>query len=436
MLKCLLELLLGCYLILKCGGNNRTYGDNFKSLLQKLESRSKEPVVFTHVFRESIPQLLSRTDLTRRARVRHDYVHKVIFVIRQNNMDELTRILHDVSDPLSANYGQHLTREEVAKLTSNPESRDSVVSYLLANGASVVSETLSGEYITANAAVSVWEKMFNTEFFTFHKKRLDQRVVKVVRAEKYWVPRELDMHVESVFKTIDMPMLSVGRLPKLSAKSGFKTMDAATLTINGAITPYKLKTYYNMSNTQRGSANSTQAIFGGAGQYFSPADLLAFQIKFGLPQLPVTASIGNHSNATKCVLDMGSCAEFNIDLEYIMAMSPGSPTTAWYTDDSFEEWLVAVANTAKPPLVLSISYGGLEKDFSVGYKTAFSTQAIKLGTMGVTIVVASGDDGANSNYQDALGSYCGYSPTFPASNPYVVSVGGTSVSYDQLMLCQ
>ena len=428
----LFALLVCCYLRLNYAGRDRPFWHEPLNAASAGDDRSGH----THVFRESIPELSSRPHLVRLNRVDSAAAHTVVFVIRQNNMDELTRILHDVSDPSSSNYGQHLTREEVAKLTSNPESRDALVSYLHLNNASVVSETLSGEYITANAAVSVWEKMFNTEFFTFHQTHLDQRVEKVVRAEKYWVPRELDMHVESVFNMIGMPIDSSGHLPKLTHKPAFKTMDAATLTYDGYITPYKLKTYYNMSNTLTGSVNSTQAVFGGAGQYFSPADLLSFQTKFGLPQLPVTASIGNHSSATKCVLDMGTCAEFNIDLEYIMAMSPGSPTTAWYTDDSFEEWLVAVANTAKPPLVLSISYGGLEKDFSVGYKTAFSTQAIKLGTMGVTIVVASGDDGANSNYQDALGSYCGYSPTFPASNPYVVSVGGTSVCYNQLMLCQ
>ena len=384
-------------------------------------------MVDTHVFRESVLHLSSRPDVVRTSRADEAKPHTVVFLIKQRNMDELTRILHDVSDPLSPNYGQHLTREEVADLTSNPESRDAVVSYLSSNGASVISETLGGEYITANAPVAVWEVMFNTEFFTFHKTHLDQRVERVVRAEKYWVPRELDLHVESVFNTIEMPLDSTGQLPKLSRTTGFNTMDASKLIIGGRITPYKLKTYYNMSSTLIGSINSTQAIFGGAGQYFSPADLLQFQIRNGLPQIPVTASIGNHSSNAKCILDSGTCVEFDIDLEYIMGMSPGSPTTAWYTDNSFSGWLQTIANTVNPPLVLSISYGALEKDFPASVKDAFSMAAIKLGTMGVTILVSSGDDGANS-YMPVAGSYCGYYPTFPASNPYIVSVGGTSVS--------
>ena len=423
MLKCVHLFLLGCTSIFGCKGVGGRSADDCASLTRQGRKGEEVFQIQTHVYRENIPQLLSRTDLEKLDRAVSATFHEVVFVIRQKNMGELTRILHDVSDPLSPNYGQHLTREEVAALTSNPESRDAVISYLSLKGASVVSETLSGDYITANAPVAVWEEMFNTEFFTFHKTHLDQRVERVVRAEKYWVPMELDMHVESAFNTIEMPVHSIGSLPKLSRTSGFKTMDAASLLISSTITPYKLKSYYNMSNTLRGSIDSPQAIFGGANQYFSPADLLQFQVKFGLPQVPVTASIGGHSSDAQCIASIGNCAEFNIDLEYIMALSPGSPTTAWYTDDSFSGWLQAVANTGRPPLVLSISYGALEKDFAASVKDAFSTQAIKLGAMGVTIVASCGDDGANSYYNP----YCGYQPTFPSTNPYVVSVGGTSV---------
>ena len=35
-------------------------------------------------------------------------------------MEQLTKFLHDVSDPTSDNYGQHMTVEAVANLTSNP----------------------------------------------------------------------------------------------------------------------------------------------------------------------------------------------------------------------------------------------------------------------------------------------------------------------------
>ena len=74
----------------------------------------------THVFKESIPQLSSRMDILKQSRMSSDYHHEIIFVIKQNNMEQLTKFLHDVSDPTSDNYGQHMTGEAVANLTSNP----------------------------------------------------------------------------------------------------------------------------------------------------------------------------------------------------------------------------------------------------------------------------------------------------------------------------
>lgn len=55
-----------------------------------------------------------------------------------------------------------------------------------------------------------------------------------------------------------------------------------------------------------------------------------------------------------------------------------------------------------------------------------STEASKLGVQGVTILVASGDDGALSSTAVGNPGNCGYSPLFPASSPYVLSVGATS----------
>jgi tripeptidyl-peptidase-1 len=46
--------------------------------------------------------------------------------------------------------------------------------------------------------------------------------------------------------------------------------------------------------------------------------------------------------------------------------------------------------------------------------------------MGVTILVSSGDDGVSNFHARYFGKgYCGYYPSFPASNPYVLAIGGT-----------
>ena len=121
-------------------------------------------------------------------------------------MLELKRILNDVSNPTSLNYAQYLTGKEVADLTSNTEARNAVVTYLQANGVSTISETMYGEFITANAPISVWEKVLNTVFYTFNHTQLNGVVEQLVRAESYSIPIELTNHVDCVLNTIEMPV--------------------------------------------------------------------------------------------------------------------------------------------------------------------------------------------------------------------------------------
>jgi hypothetical protein len=163
----------------------------------------------------------------------------------------LKRILHDVSDPNSINYGKHKTRQEVADLTANLISRDYLVSYLIKKGATVVSETLDGEYVTANAPIRLWEDIFHTEFFIFHQTQDVDHIKKYVRAEHYHIPTLLDAHVECVFNTVQMPFEMFGG-PIISPEPmhdvdnrNKKERTQGGIFQDGSITPDKLKVRSN-----------------------------------------------------------------------------------------------------------------------------------------------------------------------------------------------
>ena len=401
---------------------------NISSLFKQNPGSQTETLKLTgHIFKESIPLLSSRDDVFRHSRMSSDYQHDVVFVIKQKNMDELTTFLHDVSDPSSINYGRHMTRKAVAEMTANPEARAAVLTYLRQNGASVIAETLSSEYITSRAPVGVWERVFNCKFFLFHFSQADGEVTKVVRTESYSIPTALEHHVESVFNTVQMPHQPM---------NGFMTKVEGTESIDGKerlqstdkyITPALLRTAYNIG-TKQGSTLSSQCVYATGNQNFSPTDLVKFQSFFQLPSQPVATITGGHASSAVCDATPDLCGEANLDVQYLMAMSPVSPTTFWYSEyNGFSGWLVTIANLEKPPLVFSISYGIDEKLVPASEFTAFNTQAIKLGAIGVSIIAASGDDGAISRKVRQTPSACFYAPNFPASNPYVTAVGATSV---------
>ena len=199
--------------------------------------------------------------------------------------------------------------------------------------------------------------MFDTDFFAFRMTHSDASVENLIRAKHYSVPRELDKHSASVFNTIEMfemfdqifkhvqsiPMAKKGELS--TAGSGYMTPDAP-------------RSYYNMIGTS-GSVNSTQTIFASVNQYFSPANLAWFQGWTNSPVIPAVLMVGGHVNDSKCMIH-SNCQEANLDMQYIMTMSPNSPTTFWYSDKWFSDFFIKIANTVKPPKIISISYGTTE----------------------------------------------------------------------------
>ena len=391
------------------------------------------PTPPTHIFKESAPLLSSRMDLIRRSSANMDHVHELMFVVQQQNMDKLTDILHDVSDPASPNYGQHMSVEQVSAMTLNPVARDAIIDYLHSRGASVTSEILSGDLITAKAPISVWEKVLDTKFYIFHQIQPHGGILESVGAEKYSVPRELDKHLESVLNVIDLPYhtslptrsrsmsMSMSSTPPANrrSRSGFRSL---VTDPPGFVRPQEIRAFYNLT-TVYGSAQSTQAAVAFGKNYYSPQSLANFQKYISYQKLQPALLHGGYVSDSP-LFDSG---EGNLDIQYLIGISPGSPTTFWHNDGGYNTFLNEVLNTPNPPLVLSCSYGQQESQISLGTHRFVTTAAKKLGVVGVTLVVASGDDGAVGTDARSFPPKCDYQPYFPAGNPYFTAVGATVV---------
>ena len=70
----------------------------------------------------------------------------------------------------------------------------------------------------------------------------------------------------------------------------------------------------------------------------------------------------------------------------------------------------------------SISWGSPEQNYDSTWEQRLDTEFLRLATMGLTVLTASGDDGPNN---DGLIGCKNFHPTFPASSPHVTAVGGT-----------
>ena len=116
--------------------------------------------------------------------------------------------------------------------------------------------------------------------------------------------------------------------------------------------------------------------------------------------------------------------EATLDVQIIMGT--GANITTWFwssggrheTQEPFLQWLVDVSNTTEVPLVHSVSYGDTESSLSEAYMTRVNMEFVKAAVRGLTILFASGDDGAGCKKKK-------FSPMYPASSPWVTAVGGT-----------
>lgn len=162
------------------------------------------------------------------------------------------------------------------------------------------------------------------------------------------------------------------------------------------------------------------------------SDLTLFQTMYGLPT--DTEVTFTHAPMDPTVPGL----ESTMDIELLMGVAPAVPTTfALEANTSLPtlagqwalEWAVQTNEDANPPLVASISYGLPEELLSAAfgsaemYSSRFNHEALKMCARGLTVVFCSQDAGATDDGHGT--SACEIQPVFPASSPYVTTVGAT-----------
>jgi len=135
--------------------------------------------------------------------------------------------------------------------------------------------------------------------------------------------------------------------------------------------------------------------------------------------------------------------EAALDVEEVATINPAAE--AWFWLESGQGWLYQFVNhffsTAAVPQVVSISYGWSESDQcqideteceklgvdSEGYVSRVNAEFQKIALRGISVLVASGDSGANGRTDpDCTLPYL--KPDYPAACPYITAVGATQLN--------
>ncbi|CAE7933282.1 TPP1, partial [Symbiodinium necroappetens] len=93
-------------------------------------------------------------------------------------------------------------------------------------------------------------------------------------------------------------------------------------------------------------------------------------------------------------------------------------------------YAVQVNDHPDPPLVHSISWGDAEALYPPIFIQRLDYELLKLALRGITVIVASGDNG-----NSAVGTDCDFLPDLVGTSPWVTSVGATMPSLESQPYC-
>lgn len=234
--------------------------------------------------------------------------------------------------------------------------------------------------------------------------------------KKYTIPDTVKDVIELVSG------LSSSSFPKWKAQVVTAT---AELTATAAVTPQTIyDTYKSPLTGSHASRLGSQAVVEfGALANFNEADTQTFFSTY-LPSLQGETCgmvYGTNNGDTK------PSVEANLDVQYIMAAGPFINTTDYKItgrgsiEDEFLSYTQLVNSQTSPPLVHSISYGEYGGDYDNATDQRFSYELEKMGLSGVSVLLASGDNGVGC---DSTGSSQEYD--YPSS-PFITMVGATYI---------
>jgi len=252
----------------------------------------------------------------------------------------------------------------------------------------------------------VAEKVFGTPFCEWGHEDGDS----VIRAcnTVYSVPSAAREHIDFVSGLVHFPSHK-GRARKLSSPSA-DSGDVATL-----------RTSYSIGEVKATSGNSSAAFTQFIGQWYGHNMLPKFLNKYtpDMADQPAPKAVGPDRS--------GAGTEANLDAQYITAMGHGADIWVWTNQNknsvnNQEPWVQFFSNVsaaADLPLIFSISYGEGEDTLTKDYMDRSDVELQKIATRGISMMAASGDNGAGCSDGKFVAN-------FPADLPHITSVGGTS----------
>ncbi len=192
----------------------------------------------------------------------------------------------------------------------------------------------------------------------------------------------------------------------------------------GGFTPPQVARLYGFPHHLDGSGETLALLEVSGGYRRDDLDAYFAQLRLPTPRI-VEVSVDGAANTPAGDPDSDD-SEVLLDMEVAGGAAPGARLAVYWapnTERGFIDALTAVVHdTTLAPSVLSISWGSAEGTWTRQAIHALDGLCHAAAAVGVTVLAASGDNGSHDGVHDGRAHV-----DFPASSPYVLACGGTTL---------
>jgi kumamolisin len=341
-----------------------------------------------------------------------DQVVEVTMILRRQKpiSDEEVFKLSQMA-PTQRNYK---TPEQLATMHgASTNDIEKVVSFAHEQGLAVVSQSVAGRTVKLSGTVAALQKAFGVDLKVYQ----DATGTRSYRGRTgpVHLPDELTDIVESVH----------GLDNRDQAKPHFRLVQKGHLSPRTrarakTLQPTDVATAYSFP-TATGAGQTIALIELGGG--YRTSDLNSYFAKAKASPKVSSVSVHGATNHPTGNPD-GPDGEVVLDIEVAGAIAKQSNIVVYFahnTDKGFLDAINAAVHDKKnKPSIVSISWGGPEISWTPQSMDAYNEVFKDAALLGVTVLVASGDDGSSDGVNDGDDHV-----DFPASSPFVMACGGT-----------
>ena len=307
---------------------------------------------------------------------------------------------------------QTLSPEELAaRYGADPADVELVRSTLQGLGLTVTGVNAGQRRMTVSGTVEAMSAAFGTTLTMASTEHPDGSglVTHRYRSGGLSVPAQLDGVVTAVLGLDDRP----------AARPHFRPYDAAAPAVTPTpLTAVQVATAYQFPAGTDGSGQTIAIIELGGG--YREADLQQYFSALGMAVPPISSvGVDGGSNSPGNDADM----EVLLDIEVVGAVAPAATQKVYFapnSDAGFVDAISQAVHDTPTPIAVSISWGQSEDAWSAQSRAAMDQAMADAAILGVTITVASGDNGSTDGATDGA-QHC----DFPASSPHALACGGT-----------